>query len=243
MLNLFSILKPNTVAHSPHGESDTPSVLGFNFMRIPTGLSSILDQVPPIPKDGEIFLPVIGYEDRYMVSNFGRIASLRHNGRGGFNFRPSAMIMVTRSKTSRYDSFIARGSNRTSLTKLVHRAVAEAFIPNPMNYPCVNHKDCDKLNNRVENLEWCTYKQNHTHAVENSLIKRNRGEEAGTSSLSDNDVMLIVKSKDNICVEARKWGISYGSVWNIRRGITWGHVTGLKYVKGLPSLRWANKKK
>ncbi len=52
--------------------------------------------------------------------------------------------------------------------ELVHRLVAKAFIPNPNNYPCVNHKDENKSNNHADNLEWCTYKYN----VQYSLKRR-----------------------------------------------------------------------
>lgn len=63
------------------------------------------------------------------------------------------------------------GSNKL---ELVHRMVAETFIPNPNNYGFVNHKDGNKYNNRVENLEWCDRSQNMVHAVKKGLVKTER---------------------------------------------------------------------
>lgn len=60
-------------------------------------------------------------------------------------------------------------NKKSPVTKSVHRLVAEAFIPNPDNLPCVNHKDEDKTNNSVDNLEWCTYQYNNTYG--DRLIK------------------------------------------------------------------------
>jgi len=73
----------------------------------------------------------------------------------------------------------------------VHRIVAEAFLPNPLSLPCINHKDGDKWNNHVSNLEWCSYSENSIHAYAIGLRSGQKGETNGTSKLKDDDVRAI----------------------------------------------------
>ena len=101
----------------------------------------------------EIWKDVEGYDGKYQVSNIGRVKSLWDRG-------------VKREKILSLQNHDA-GYLRIVLSKdgiaklyLVHRLVAEAFIDNPNNYEFVNHKDEDKKNNSVENLEWCTKSYN-----------------------------------------------------------------------------------
>lgn len=107
---------------------------------------------------------VVGYEGLYKVSSFGRIISIRNN-----------KIKSQRLNTSRY-WVVDLYKNNQQKTKSVHRLVAEAFIPNPDNKPCVNHikpvtyNCCD---NTVENLEWCTFKENTKHAWKIGRINKN----------------------------------------------------------------------
>jgi len=64
-----------------------------------------------------------------------------------------------------------------SLTRFLHRLIALAFVPNPLNKPDINHINGVKTDNRIENLEWCTRKENSQHAERLNLIKRNKGTE------------------------------------------------------------------
>lgn len=108
----------------------------------------------------EEWRPVKGYEGLYEVSNMGRVKSL-HYGKE----------RILRG-TDAFDGYkIVSLTKQTIKKKRVHRLVAEAFIPNPMNLPVVNHLDGDKHNNCVSNLEWCTKKENTNHAIKTGLMR------------------------------------------------------------------------
>jgi len=119
-------------------------------------ISSCLHNALDTPLEDEtwIILPIEGYE-KYQVSSEGRV---RKKNKVGFTYRKTHI-------TNGYYG-VTLTSNYTALTKHVHRLVAIAFIENPKNKPCVNHIDGDKLNNKVSNLEWCTYAENNLHSRE-----------------------------------------------------------------------------
>lgn len=109
----------------------------------------------------------------------------------------------------------------------IHRLVASAFIDNPINLPIVNHIDGDKLNNSVENLEWCTFAHNNKHACDTGLKSGPKGEKSGTSKLTWKQVRWIranfVKgSKDLGCTAlARKFKVSHSVISEVICNKTW----------------------
>lgn len=110
----------------------------------------------------EIWKSVKGYEGLYEVSNFGRVRSLPRNTTSGKILKP----VKTKEGYLRVD-LSKKGRGNLSF---VHRLVAETFLDNPDNLPCVNHRDENPLNNRVENLEWCTHLYNMNYGTRNERI-------------------------------------------------------------------------
>lgn len=115
----------------------------------------------------EIYKEIKGTNGDYLITNTGRVISLKNNkmkelGLYDNNYGYLNVILYIQGK---------------SRPKKVHRLVAEAFIPNPNNFPCVNHKDENRHNNFVENLEWCTHLYNNHYGkrierIQNKLSKK-----------------------------------------------------------------------
>lgn len=101
----------------------------------------------------EMWKDIPGFNGAYQISNYGRLKSYKQHKERLMSLHPNRYGYVEKQlyKNNKY------------INKKIHRLVAEAFIPNPDNLPEVNHKDGNKQNNCVNNLEWCTPKENNWH--------------------------------------------------------------------------------
>ena len=111
----------------------------------------------------EIWKDVFGYEGFYQVSNLGnvkRVGSFR-----GVNKAYLNNYYLTPVDNGKGYNRIKLTVNNKSKRVMLHRLIAEAFIENPNCYPCINHINANRKDNRIENLEWCTQSQNCLHSV------------------------------------------------------------------------------
>lgn len=111
----------------------------------------------------EEWKPIIGYDNKYAVSNYGNVKCLKNTGK---------VKILKPHKTNRGYLRVDLYFNHKARHCLIHRLVAEAFIPNPNNLPQVNHKDENPLNNHMDNLEWCTVSYNINYGNRNSKVSK-----------------------------------------------------------------------
>lgn len=166
----------------------------------------------------ERWLPVLGFEGRYEVSDLGRIRTLRTR------YPSLGKIMRSRLSKKGYPYIILRLIDRPgSKTIYVHRIVLEAFVgPRPSGLTC-NHISGIKADCRLVNLEWVTLSANQLHKTR--ILGLGRGENHGNAKLTDDDVREIRAHPEITTVEfAKRLGVSNVLVGLIRRGLAWKHL-------------------
>ena len=150
-MSLFKIIYKNT-----------PVCIGA-IQLLPVGIDRPLMQRAFYFMENEIWKPVSGFEGYYEVSSLGKVASLPYRRR---------CVRKPSINSSGYLSIILY-KPKFMKTMSIHRLIAVAFVANPENKPQVNHKDENKLNNDISNLEWCTPSHNTRHAISVGLMKPN----------------------------------------------------------------------
>lgn len=180
----------------------------------------------------EIWRMIPGYEGLYEVSNFGRVRSfLRGKIRKLSNENGYMRIILYKNG---------------SIKKFnVHRLVAMAFIPNPDNLPCINHKDENKSNNHVDNLEWCdyTYNNNYGNRIEKAREKQLNGKLSKSILQLDLEGNIIKEWESSKEIE-RQLGYSRGTIGSCCRGKPVKDKNGYYYIpETYKGFKWRFKEK
>ena len=181
----------------------------------------------------EYFANLKGYENLYIISNYGEIKSVDKEVKNRNGCR-KIKGKILKPKIDKYGYFrIGLTKNNKQKFYQVHRLVAETFIPNPNNYPIINHKDGDKQNNHISNLEWCTYSYNSQHAYNNGLKLGKSAEHKGgknpKSRLNEQEVLTILQDKKKGLTIKESYlknqeKITFNGFEQIWYGYSWKHL-------------------
>lgn len=174
----------------------------------------------------EIWEDIINFEDSYQVSSLGRIRSKTRkiNCANGATRTIKGKIINPQKQNSGYLT-VGLWKNNICHTTLIHRLVAQAFIPNPDSLPDVNHKDGNKHNNELSNLEWCTKTENMLHAVRTGIMDNQR-KIVGQNNIKIKSKPVLQFSLDGKFIQefssvnevCRLFGYKQGAISNVCRG-------------------------
>ena len=175
----------------------------------------------------EIWKDIRGYENRYQVSNFGRVKSLYYQYISGkykqtLRVKPEYMM----SQTTNVYGYKRIGLTKNGIQKnySVHRLVAQEFISNPMNLPQVNHLNGIKSDNRVENLEWVTEKENVIHSFRVLGHKPSYGRRKINNNIIRKIKTDLLNGMSGTDV-SKKYKLSPGNISLIKNNKIWEHIT------------------
>lgn len=183
-------------------------------------------------QENEIWKNVVGYEGLYHVSDFGNVKRLEQR-RSNILTRGISIYKEKTLKPTLYSNgylFVDLCKNGTKKSTSIHRIVAISFIQNPENKPQVNHKNGIKTDNRLENLEWNTMSENQKHSIDTGL-RHTMGEKNSQSKLTEKDILSILNDNRPYKFISNNYRTSISNISCIKRGYSWGHVTGLKNKK------------
>jgi hypothetical protein len=170
-------------------------------------------------RENEIWKDIEGYEGLYQVSTLGRLKRLEYivickNGR---NRKLPTHILNPPILKNGYIIACLRKEGKGKYL-LLHRLVASAFLPNPNNLAQVNHKDGNKKNNNVENLEWVTPQNNIIHAFNNNLMHPAHGIKINVGHFVEEDIRNIrLKASEGMSQRkiAAEYGVKQNAIWLI----------------------------
>jgi hypothetical protein len=166
-----------------------------------------------------------GFKGTYDVSSHGRIR--RSFSAPGKSTYPGRILTPNPDSKSGYLRATLHCGGKMRREQ-VHRLVARAFIPGFQAFRQINHKNGNKADNRIENLEWVSARQNVLHAWKNGLCKPNNGENHGCHKISEREgkaaLYLLAHGVSGKLV-AGAFGLTQGNISSIKRGKTWKHLT------------------
>lgn len=162
-------------------------------------------------KEGEVLKPIAFGDGRYSVSNFGNV----YNTQTGRKLKQNTIKF-------NYKQVRLYPKNEDQKCLQVHRLVAKAFIPNPLNLPMVNHLDKNPSNNHVNNLEWCTASRNVQHSYDTGRVPMS-GNDHPMSKLDEAQVLIIRTLFKDLPIKqiADYFRVTTGTIISIKNFQTW----------------------